>query len=307
MELAIFKTSVMVSHLSESAFFDVIAPAQWTVPAVLNSPHSGASVPVDLLHKSILSELELRRSEDRFVDELFANCVGFGAPLLRAKISRAYVDLNREPFELDPDMFEDRLPPHSNTVSPRVISGLGTIPKVVGDAMLIYGQKLKLADAVDRIDRVYRPYHRALSSLLNHVHDRIGFVCLIDCHSMPSTATQSGSYGSRSVDVVLGDRHGGACSPVLLDIWRSGFEAAGLKVKLNHPYPGGFITETYGQPRLGRHALQIELNRALYLTGGELEKNSNFKSLQSIIQGVFEVFARTLPTLAEDETRIAAE
>ncbi len=294
------------SH-ADNDHFEIIAPAQWSLPVVLNSPHSGSQLPPDLLQLTRLSVDALRRSEDKYVDELFEPCVDFGAPLLRAKVSRAYVDLNREPYELDPRMFIEPLPHHMNAASPRVVSGLGTIPRIVGDGEHIYHGKLPLESALQRIENIYRPYHRTLAALLNHVYAETGFVCLIDCHSMPPSAVLGGHAVKNvkgQVDVVLGDRYGAACSRELVEQWREGFAAAGLQVKLNHPYPGGFITENHGRPRAGRHALQIELNRALYLQESNGQRAANFTALQSVIKTVFESFMASLPV---SETRAAAE
>jgi N-formylglutamate amidohydrolase len=278
----------------ENEHIEIIAPGQWTLPAVLSSPHSGSTLPPDLRNCSRLSDTALRRSEDRHVDELFSPCVDLGAPLLRALVSRAYVDLNREPFEFDPRMFIEPLPHHMNTTSPRVLAGLGTIPRVVGEGENIYNRKLSLADAIQRIETFYRPYHRTLSALLGHVHRETGFVCLVDCHSMPASAVAPASH-TKSVDIVLGDRYGAACRTDLVEAWRNGFSAAGLNVKLNHPYPGGFITETHGQPRRGRNALQIELNRSLFISEDGTIKDIGFNELKRVIKSAFEVFAALLP------------
>lgn len=289
-------------------YYDIVAPAQWILPVVLNSPHSGSVLPPDLLHQSSLSATALRRSEDCYIDEIFAGCVALGAPMLRAKLSRAYVDLNREPHELDPRMFDDPLPGHMNSASPRVLSGLGTIPRIVGDGDVIYNQKLELSEVLARIDKIYRPYHRTLSAMLDQVYNETGFVCLIDCHSMPSSAVEGARGNTRKVDIVLGDRFGASCDPELVHLWRDGFAAAGLSVRLNHPYPGGFFTETHGQPRKGRHALQIEINRSLYLNGASTLKSNNFNEIKDTVETVFEVFAGALPVFTSNaQHRAAAE
>jgi N-formylglutamate amidohydrolase len=275
---------------STDQHFEIIAPHEWSLPVVLNSPHSGSVIPEDLLAQTSLSGDALRRSEDCHVDELFEGCVSRGAPLLRSMVSRAYIDLNREPYELDPRMFTGPLPSHMNASSPRVLSGLGTLPRLVGDGDLIYRRKLELSDALTRINAYYFPYHRALTGLLDHVHAETGCVILIDCHSMPPSAVP-GRQGQATVDVVLGDRFGASCDAEIMQVWRSGLMAAGLSVRLNHPYPGGFITETHGNPRSGRHALQIELNRGLYLNLGSAVKNNEFNELKKTLEQVFQQFA----------------
>ena len=141
---------------------EVHQPARQTLPLVLSSPHSGEDYPEDFIAASRLDRLTLRRSEDSFVDELFAAAPALGAPLIRALFPRAYIDPNREPWELDPAMFEDELPAYANTGSPRVAAGLGTIARVVANGEEIYGRKLRFADAKARVERCYRPYHAAL-------------------------------------------------------------------------------------------------------------------------------------------------
>jgi N-formylglutamate amidohydrolase len=291
-----------------SDYFDIVAPAQWTLPVVLNSPHSGSLLPPDLLRQSRLSPNVLRRSEDCYIDELFVSCVQYGAPLLRSRVSRAFIDLNREPHELDPRMFTTPLPGYMNGTSPRVLSGLGTIPRIVGEGDVIYHHKLELVEVMSRIDAIYRPYHRTLGTMLDQVHNETGFVCLIDCHSMPSSAVAGGRNNLRQVDIVLGDRFGASCDPELVQVWREAFTDAGLQIRLNHPYPGGFITETHGRPRMGRNALQIEINRSLYLSGNSTIKSNNFKELQCLLEAAFKVFAGALPAYSNPpENRVAAE
>jgi N-formylglutamate deformylase len=290
---------------SSTEHFDVVTPERWTLPVVLNSPHSGSWLPKDLRQSTDLTVEDLRRSEDRFVDELFVSCVTLGAPLVRAHISRAYIDLNREPYELDATMFGEALPVYANASSPRVLSGLGTIPKIVGEGLLIYNRKLKVEEALDRINSIYNPYHQVLNKLMSEPLARTGYACLIDCHSMPPSE-RSGMFAGP--DIVLGDRFGSACAREITECWRKGFESAGLKVRLNHPYPGGYITETYGQPRRGSNALQIEINRALYMSPTSFEKNRYFNVLATVIQSVFQQFARDLPDMSEpSQTLRAAE
>jgi N-formylglutamate amidohydrolase len=245
--------------------FEVFAPAGIAHPLVLNSPHSGAHYPKTFLAASALDPLTLRRSEDAFVDELFAPATSHGAPLLRARFPRAFLDLNREPFELDPQMFEGRLPEFANTRSLRVAAGLGVIPRVVGDAQPIYREPMAVETALQRIAALHRPYHAKLAELLETAQRRFGLAVLLDCHSMPSTTPEVGGC-----DVVLGDRYGSSAARWVVDAVESALRAAGLVVRRNKPYAGGYITEHYGAPAAGRHALQIEINRSLYLDEREL-------------------------------------
>ena len=247
--------------------FEVIEPPRLASPLVFDSPHSGSRYPRAFLAASRLDPLTLRRSEDAFVDELFLPCVALGAPLLRARFPRAFLDLNREPFELDPRMFDEPLPDYANTRSLRVAAGLGTIPRVVGDAQPIYRGRVPVADALARIAVLHRPYHQRLAGLIERARARFGVAILVDCHSMPSTLAEVGS-----LDVVLGDRFGASAAPWAVEALESALLARGYRVRRNKPYAGGYIAEHYGAPAAGRHAVQIEVNRALYMDEGRMVK-----------------------------------
>jgi N-formylglutamate amidohydrolase len=252
---------------------EVAAPAQQQAALVCASPHSGNDYPAAFLAASRLDPLTLRRSEDSFVDEMFAGAVELGAPLLKARFPRAYLDPNREPFELDPTMFADPLPSYVNTRSPRVQVGLGTIARVVATGEEIYAHKLRFADAASRVERLYRPYHQALRQLLAATCEAFGGYLLIDCHSMPSTAGPGEREFKRSgVDIVLGDCHGVSCHPAIMETAQRLLAAKGYRVVRNAPYAGGFTTSHYGAPQAGRHALQIEINRALYMDERSIER-----------------------------------
>ena len=214
--------------------FEIIEPVQWRGPVVFNSPHSGSVYPRAFLTASRLEVTALRRSEDSFVDELALGVVERGYPLMRAHFPRFYVDVNREPYELDPRMFEGRLPSFANTRSMRVAGGLGTVARVVGDAQEIYGQRIPVDDAIRRIEGLYKPYHRALRRLFTRVHRDFGAAVLIDCHSMPSTA---GSKDERPrADVVLGDRYGTSCVAAVVETIEATLRAKGYSVSRNKPY-----------------------------------------------------------------------
>jgi N-formylglutamate amidohydrolase len=243
--------------------FEMRRPQRCTVPLVLASPHSGADYPDEFLAASRLDPLTLRRSEDSFVDEIFASAPELGAPLVAARFPRAYLDVNREPWELDPTMFSDALPNYVNIRSPRVRMGLGTIARVVASGEEIYARKLRFAEARTRIETLYHPYHQALRKLVLDTEAAFGGCLLIDCHSMPSAASETGGQGS--ADLVLGDCHGTSCASEIIEAARSFLMRRNFAVGLNTPYAGGFTTAHYGNPRRGRHALQIEINRALYM------------------------------------------
>ena len=287
---------------AERPAFEVMMPATVTVPLVFNSPHSGAIYPPAFLAASRLDPLTLRKSEDCFVDELFSSATTFGAPLLRAHFPRAFLDVNREPYELDPRMFEGRLPSFINARSMRVAGGLGTIARIVGDQQEIYARKLPVADALERIEGLYKPYHRALRQLLQDQHRRFGLAVLIDCHSMPSTGAHR-EEGQRA-DIVLGDRFGTSAAPFFVDLVEEALRGRGYRVGRNRPYAGGFITEHYGNPANSIHAVQIEINRGLYMDERMLTKTSSFAELKADLDTMM---ASLVTALGYGETRLAAE
>ena len=244
----------------------VRAPRCQTAPLVFASPHSGRAYPDAFLAASRLDPLALRRSEDAFMDKVFAAAPAHGAPLLCAHFPRAYVDANRELYELDPAMFDGPLPAYVTTKSPRITAGLGTIPRVVANGEEIYGAALRFTDAKRRIEACHRPYHSALERLVEATLERFGVCLLVDCHSMPSVGgLMDCDLGRARVDVVLGDCHGRASAPEVSDAAETALRALGFRVTRNTPYAGGFTTRHYGRPRDGVHALQIEVNRAIYM------------------------------------------
>ncbi|HLH89207.1 MAG TPA: N-formylglutamate amidohydrolase [Xanthobacteraceae bacterium] len=277
--------------------FEILEPADWAGPLVFNSPHSGNIYPPAFLAAARLELTQLRRSEDSFVDELFAGVVPRGFPLMRAHFPRCYIDVNREPYELDPRMFDGRLPSFANTRSMRVAGGLGTVARVVGDAQEIYDQRIPVDDALRRIEGLYKPYHRALRRLVTKVHRDFGAAILVDCHSMPSIA---GSRDERPrADIVLGDRYGTSCVALVADTVETALQEAGYSVSRNKPYAGGFITEHYGNPPAGLHAIQLEINRALYMDERKYEPIASFGRLAADL----ETLADSLAALPLEELR----
>jgi len=275
---------------------EVLAPATQTFPLVFASPHSGADYPDDFVHDSPLDDVTIRRSEDAFVDEIFGDAPAMGAPLLRALFPRAYVDPNREPFELDPDMFEDALPDYVNAGSPRVAAGLGTVARVVCTGADIYRRKLRFAEALERVERCYRPYHETLAALIGETRDRFGICVLIDCHSMPSIGgPMDQDPGRRRVDFVLGDCFGTACDPAVADAVEERLRGQGYVVTRNAPYAGGYTTRHYGRPDEGVHALQIEINRALYMDETRIERRPYLATLRAHMRGVVETLSKVAP------------
>lgn len=270
--------------------FDILEPASLRGALVFNSPHSGRVYPADFVRASRLDPLTLRRSEDAFVDDLFLGVTDRGMPLMRAHFPRAYLDVNREPYELDPRMFSGRLPAFANTRSVRVAGGLGTIARVVADSEEIYAAPIPVEDALHRIERFHKPYHRALKSLLGQVKRQFGAVLLIDCHSMPSTI--KGLTDRTRADFVIGDRYGTSCAPEVMAAVHDALSRMGYVVLRNKPYAGGYITEQYGTPALGLHSLQIEINRALYLDEVRCEKSRGFSWLAADLMQVVESLLR---------------
>lgn len=264
-----------------SPSFDLKLPREQTMACVFASPHSGVDYPDSFLAASRLDRLTLRRSEDSFVDELFGAAPDLGAPLLRALFPRSYVDPNREPFELDPAMFEDELPPYVNAASPRVAAGLGTIARVVANGQEIYGRKLSFTDARDRIEACWRPYHDALASVIRATRRQFGACVLIDCHSMPSVGgPMERDAGRERVDFVLGDCFASSCAAHVVERVECILTDMGYAVARNTPYSGGFVTQHYGRPGDGIHALQIEVNRGLYMDERAIERSAGFERLR---------------------------
>lgn len=262
------------------ASYEVAAPERQTLPLVFASPHSGSHYPPEFLAASRLDALALRRSEDSFVDELFQWAPRLGAPLIRALFPRAFIDPNREPFELDPAMFADRLPPYANTRSPRVSAGLGTIARIVASGADIYRAKLSFSDALHRLQTYYWPYHRALGDLVERTRRDFAFCILVDCHSMPSAGCPlAPDVGQGRVDIVLGDCHGTACSPRVIEMAHGALTSLGYRVARNTPYAGGYVTRHYGRPGRGVHGLQIEINRAIYMHESTYGRGPNMTRL----------------------------
>src|SRR5262245_5085485 len=230
-----------------------IRPAKGAkVPFIFASPHSGRFYPSSFAQSSRLDAISLRRSEDAFVDELFASVTELGAPLIAAKFPRAFVDPNRAPGELDPAMFDAPLQPNAGPRSPRVAAGLGVIPRVVRDGLEIYGTPLPAAEAAFRLEHFYRPYHAALAELVASARAEFGVAIVIDCHSMPPPA--------KGHEIVLGDCYGEAAAPELISYVHKNLVQLGFSVARNAPYAGGYTTSLYGKPAQGVHAIQIEVS-----------------------------------------------
>ncbi len=287
--------------MSKPAFI-LTRPERRSTSVVFASPHSGRAYPWSFLRRTALNEHAIRSSEDAFVDELFETAPRHGAPFLTATAPRAFVDLNRSTEELDPALIEGVSKLGHN---PRVASGLGVIPRVVANGKAIYSGKLSMAEAKRRIDAYWTPYHQALHAELDQAHVMFGEAILIDCHSMPHEAMDSvARTGVRRPEVVLGDRFGAAASEAVVDQIEQAFTSAGLVVTRNTPFAGAYITQHYGRPVQGRHAVQIEIDRALYMNERLIRPNGNFAAFKHLLDGVIAQVAaigrsETLPLAAE--------
>lgn len=282
--------------------FDILQPKTRENCVVFASPHSGRAYSDAFLNRTELPWEIIRSSEDAFVAELFDAAPEHGSPLLAARAPRAFVDLNRGPDELDPALIEGvRRPSHN----PRIASGLGVIPRVVANGRPIYRGKLTLDEAHERITSVWRPYHDQLRTLLDEALNQFGQAVLIDCHSMPRDALETiGPRSGALPDVVIGDRFGASAGTPLVEHIEAAFAASGLKVAKNMPFAGAFTCQHYGRPSRRIHAVQIEIDRSLYMDETRIEPNDNFDSFKALISNVVKdicAFGRneTLPVAAE--------
>lgn len=243
---------------------------------------------------SRLPAVQLRSSEDAFVDHLFSAAPEFGAPLIAARVPRACVDLNRSPDDLDPALISGA---SRRFLNPRIAAGLGVIPRVVAEGRPIIDGKLPLAEAHRRIGRYYHPYHARLQALLDESRAQFGVSVLYDCHSMPHDALASApSVFGRRPNLILGDRFGVSCERWLIDAATDIFTAAGFVVARNAPFAGGYITQTYGRPQAGVHALQIEVDRALYMDEARIEKLDGFDDVRGSIAAAIAELVRVGPS-----------
>lgn len=255
-----------------------------TSHVVFASPHSGRHYSAEFLQQTVLDELQIRSSEDAFMDRLIGSASAHGAPMLAAKMPRAFLDLNRACDELDPGVVEGvRRPGHN----PRIASGLGVIPRVVANGRAIYSGKLPHAEAKGRIDAYWHPYHDCLWDLMHATSREFGKAVLVDFHSMPHEAVQAASApGMPRPEVVLGDRFGASAAGDIVERIETIFLEAGLRVSRNAPFAGAFITQSYGRPSKGHHAVQIEIDRALYMNEQHIRPNGNFDNFRKLMERV---------------------
>ena len=286
---------------TETEAYVLTRPAARACPVIFASPHSGRDYPAEFLTQAVLDRQTIRSSEDAFVDELFGMAPGMGAPLLAARVPRAYLDLNRAADELDPAVIEGLARvPHN----PRISSGLGVIPRVVAGGRAIYCGKLPLAEAEDRLRRFWHPYHQALSALVEETRTAFGQAVLIDCHSMPHEAIEAHARpGQPRPEVVLGDRYGATAGREVMERVEAAFSAAGLRVGRNAPFAGAYVAQAYGRPSRGVHVVQVEIDRALYMDEVRVEPLAGFGAFRDLMAGVVAEIVRG----AAGEARLAAE
>lgn len=282
--------------------YHLVQPEAHTSRVVFASPHSGRDYSWSFLRHTALDELTIRSSEDAFVDRLFDCAPQFGAPFIKAGAPRAYIDLNRSAEELDPALIEGV---RRQTHNPRVSSGLGVVPRVVANGRPIYHGKLPLAEAERRIAQFWHPYHQQLRKLMQQAHTRFGEAILVDCHSMPHEALDGVAKSTaRRPQIVLGDRFGASASQTVVDQIEAAFADAGLVVARNTPFAGAYITQAYGRPSRNQHAVQIEIDRSIYMDEREVRPNANFHSFRKLLRSVIAEIAATgqaedMPLVAE--------
>lgn len=270
-----------------SQSFTIERPADGKISTLIfASPHSGRIYPAEMMAASRLDSLAIRRSEDAYVDHLIGRAPDHAVTVIAARFARVFMDVNREPWDLDPAMFADELPHYARSRSARVAAGLGSIARVVREGEEIYARKLRFSDARSRVETVHTPYHNALAGLVREAQEARSVAVLIDWHSMPAAAAQG-------ADIVLGDRFGGSCAPACRKLVEHAFQSMGYVVARNKPYAGGYTTEHYGQPARGVHALQIEINRSLYMDEASLRPTSGFDALCGDIDRVTKTLAGT--------------
>ena len=281
--------------------FHLKMPERLMSGVVFASPHSSSDYPASFVRNSQLDELTIRSSEDAFVDRLFDTAPDQGAPLLLAGVPRAFVDLNRSIDELDPALIDGA---RRNGHNPRVASGLGVIPRVVANGRAIYHGKISMTEAQTRISHYWTPYHAELQRLLNNAHRKFGTAVLVDCHSMPHEAMDGAARrGRRAPEIVLGDRFGAAAGAEIVERIEAAFASAGLTVARNAPFAGAYVTQAYGRPSRNQHAVQIEIDRALYMDERKIRPNSDFDKVRDLMRQV----VREIASINSNELPLAAE
>lgn len=273
--------------------FSLVGDVDGRWPVVLASPHSGREYPADFLARTRLTLAQLRRAEDAYVDGLLEGAVANGVPRLAARFGRSWLDLNRAPAELDPAMYVEPFDSDIAQSSDRVQAGLGVVPRVAGQGLDIYPTRLRLDEARGRIASVHAPWHAMVADLTGRARARHGHAVLLDCHSMPSPGPGPGG----GAQIVIGDLHGRSASPALVELIARLFAGAGLRVSRNVPYAGGYTTAHHGRPEHGVHAVQIEIDRALYMDPARLTRHMGFPAITTLMTAVVASICEAAPSL----------
>ena len=256
----------------------IVEPVSLTSGVVFALPHSGRDYGVSFLNQSILDKISIRSSEDAFLDQLIDGIEKYGAPKIVANAPRAFIDLNRSTDELDPALISGI---KNNIRNPRISSGLGVIPRVVSHGREIYRGKLSLEQAQSRIEYYWKPYHKDLANLLKRAQSIYGQSLLIDMHSMPHEAVSTQSSFIRAPEIIVGDRFGMSSDPEFTNLIVSILKQHGFRVAKNTPFAGAFITKHHGKIKERTHAIQLEIDRSLYMDEERISPNSGFKKLKS--------------------------
>lgn len=299
------KTSkVKVSKIS--GVYECHEPAH-SLPIIFDSPHSGTKYPDDFDYACDFNDLE--RAEDKYVEELFDAAPEHGASFLHALFPRSYLDLNRAADDVDNELLSCAWPDDYTPINPsnRSHAGIGLIRRLVKPGVPVYAEKLSPNDIQTRIEKYYKPYHQALENLIETAHYNFGQSWHINCHSMPSPASKSNFTTInpfQSPDFVLGDRNGTSCDLAFTHALRDFLKAKGYKVAVNNPYKGVELVERYSAPATGRHSIQIEICRSLYMNEKTCKKSKNFNRLKDDIIDLIHFIAAyaqaNLTTLAAD-------
>ena len=281
--------------------FRLTRPSRQETSVIFASPHSGRDYAAKFLEASQLSILQLRSSEDAYMDRLIARAPHCGAPMICALTPRAYIDLNRAPDELDPAVIDgiERM-----AHNPRISSGLGVVPRVVSGGRVIHPGKITMEEAQHRLAHHWRPYHDALNGIIEETQAVFGDAILIDCHSMPHEAIENHSRpGHPKPEVVLGDRFGAAAGREVVDQIEAAFVAADFHVVRNSPFAGAYIAQHYGRPLSRRHVVQVEIDRGLYHDEARIEPGPNFASFavrfNRVVADIASIGRRAVPLAAE--------
>jgi len=274
----------LVQQMVDIEPFDLFWPTTCHSPLFIASPHSGRTYPSCFLEQSRLNQATLRRSEDFCVDKLYDFVIQSGVPFLKANFPRSFVDVNRSSTEIDPTLLFDGDTQETAAMSRRVANGLGVVPRIVGAGIEIYADPIGLKQISQRIRQFHTPYHKAVETSLAKLREHFGAALLIDCHSMPDTVLTRRLSSGKSSDIVLGDRYGASCDQAVVDAAEACLKRLGYRVTRNDPYAGGYITQRYGTPSTGLHALQIEINRRLYMDERKLRLTAGFDALRSNLQ-----------------------